>query len=169
MTCGTLAVAALLAARVPVPFDAEIDAALAETAAIYPVPKALVVAVISVEIRFRPRAVSPAGAKGLMQLMPYTARRVGIGEQELFKPRRNVLAGVRLLAVLLRHYEGDGISALVAYNARPRRLFARLPTNGETPKYVWRVLALARSLASWSDTLNKDVHRHRSERPTRGA
>jgi soluble lytic murein transglycosylase-like protein len=147
MTCATLAVAALLAARVPGPFEAEIDAALAETATIYPVPKALVVAVISVESGFRPRAVSRAGAKGLMQLMPYTACRVGIGERELFDPRRNILGGVRLLAVLLRHYEGDVVSALVAYNARPRRLFAPIPRNGETPTYVWKVLTAARS---WS-------------------
>jgi hypothetical protein len=147
VTCATLALAALLAARGPIPFQAEIDAALAETSAIYPVPKALVVAVISVESSFRPRAVSRAGAKGLMQLMPYTARRVGIGERELFDPRRNVLGGVRLLAVLLRHYEGDVISALVAYNARPRRLFAPMPRNGETPAYVWKVLAVFRQLA----------------------
>jgi soluble lytic murein transglycosylase-like protein len=152
VTCAALTLAALLAARGPIPFEAEIDAALAETAAIYPVPKALVVAVISVESSFRPRAVSRAGAKGLMQLMPYTARRVGIAERELFDPRRNVLGGVRLLAVLLRHYEGDVVSVLVAYNARPRRLFAPLPRNRETPQYVWRVLALARSLASSSDT-----------------
>jgi soluble lytic murein transglycosylase-like protein len=92
--------------------------------------------VIWVESGFRPRAVSRAGAKGLMQLMPYTARRVGIGERELFDPQRNVLGGVRLLAVLLRHYEGDVISTLVAYNARPRRLFAPIPRNGETPAYV---------------------------------
>ncbi len=102
MTCATLALAALLAARGPIPFEAEIDAALAETSAIYLVPKALVVAVISVESSFRPRAVSRAGAKGLMQLMPYTARRVGIAEQDLFDPRKNVLGGVRLLAVLLQ-------------------------------------------------------------------
>jgi hypothetical protein len=49
---------------------------------------------------------------------------------------------VRLLAVLLRHYEGDVISALVAYNARPRRLFAPIPRNGETPAYVWKVLGM---------------------------
>jgi len=144
VTCATVAIAALFAARAPIPFEAEIDAALAETSVIYPVPKALVVAVISVESGFRPRAVSRAGAKGLMQLMPYTARRVGIAERELFDPRRNVLGGVRLLAVLLRHYEGDVISALVAYNARPRRLFAPIPRNGETPAYVWKVLAAAR-------------------------
>lgn len=148
MTCAVLAVAALLAARAPVPFEAEIDAALAETVGIFPVPKALVVAVISVESGFRPRAVSRAGAKGLMQLMPYTARRVGIAERDLFDPWKNILGGVRLLAVLLRHYDGDVISALVAYNARPRRLYARVPRNGETPAYVWRVLARARGVGS---------------------
>ncbi|WP_242340704.1 lytic transglycosylase domain-containing protein [Anaeromyxobacter sp. SG66] len=134
----------MLTARAPVPFEAEIDAALAETTAIYPVPKALVVAVISVESDFRPRAMSRAGAKGLMQLMPYTARRVGISERHLFDPAQNILGGVRLLAVLLRHYDGDVISALVAYNARPRRLYAPIPRNGETPAYVWRVLARVR-------------------------
>jgi soluble lytic murein transglycosylase-like protein len=101
------------------------------TSVIYPVPKALVVTVLSVESGFRPRAVSRVGAKALMQLMPYTARRVGIAERELFNPRRNVLGGVRLLAVLVRHYEGDVISALAAYDARPRRLFAPIPRNGE--------------------------------------
>jgi soluble lytic murein transglycosylase-like protein len=70
VTFATIAVATLVAARAPVPFEAEIDAALADTADIYPVPKALVVAVISVESGFRPRAVSRAGAKGPMQLMP---------------------------------------------------------------------------------------------------
>ncbi len=146
MTYAALAVAALVTARAPVPFEAEIDAALAETAAIYPVPKPLVVGVMSVESGFRPRAVSQAGAKGLMQLMPYTARRVGVAERDLFDPAKNILGGVRLLAVLLRHYDGDVVSALVAYNARPRRLFAPIPRNGETPMYVWRVLARARSI-----------------------
>jgi soluble lytic murein transglycosylase-like protein len=54
----------------------------------YPVPKALVVAVISVESGFRPRAISRAGAKGLMQLMPHTAERVGISERDLFDPAK---------------------------------------------------------------------------------
>lgn len=163
MTCATLAVAVLLAARAPVPFEAEIDAALAETAAIYPVPKALVVAVISVESGFRQRAVSRAGAKGLMQLMPYTARRVGVAERHLFDPAQNVLGGVRLLAVLLRHYDGDVISALVAYNARPRRLMAPLPRNGETPMYVWRVLVRVRELSMRRDIMELELARFPSE------
>ena len=140
MTFTSVTLAALLSAAPAIPFEDAIDAALAATADIYPVPKPLVLAVISVESSFRPRAVSRAGAKGLMQLMPYTARRVGIADRELFDPQRNVLGGVRLLAILLRHYEGDVTSALVAYNARPRSLFAPLPRNGETPQYVFRVL-----------------------------
>jgi soluble lytic murein transglycosylase-like protein len=148
VTCAALALAAVIAAAAPIPFEAEIDAALAETAPIYPVPKALVVAVISVESGFRTRAVSRAGAKGLMQLMPYTARRVGIAELQLFNPSLNILGGIRLLAVLLRHYDGDVISTLVAYNARPRALYAPVPRNGETPGYVFRVLSRARAYTS---------------------
>jgi hypothetical protein len=55
---------------------------------------------------------------------------------------------VRLLAVPLRHYEGDLISALAEYNARPRRLFAPLPQNGETPRYVLDVLELFEKYSS---------------------
>jgi soluble lytic murein transglycosylase-like protein len=132
--------AALLSASPASTYEADIDAAFAETACIYQVPKALVLAIISVESGFHPRAVSRTGAKGLMQLMPDTARRVGISAADLFEPRLNLMGGVRLLAVLLRHYEGDVMSTLVAYNARPRALFAPLPRNGETPRYVSRVL-----------------------------
>lgn len=136
---------ATLSATSTFSFEEEIDAALVDAARIYPVPKALVLAVISVESSFRPRAVSRAGAKGLMQLMPYTARRVGIAESDLFDPRNNVLGGVRFLAILLRHYDGDVVSTLVAYNARPRAPYAPLPRNGETPAYVFRVLARLRA------------------------
>lgn len=147
MTWGALFIAAALAARPPIPYEAEVDAALAETAGIYPVPKALVIAVISVESDFRPRAVSPAGAKGLMQLMPNTACRVGIKESDLFDPGMSIRGGVRLLAVLLRHYEGDVVSTLVAYNAFPRRRLAAIPLNGETPAYIWKVLGALRRIA----------------------
>lgn len=146
MTGATAALAALLSAAPSFSYEAEIDAALAETASIYPVPKSLVAAVILVESGCHPNAVSHAGAKGLMQLMPSTARRVGIKESELFDPGRSISGGVRLLAVLLRHYEGDVVSTLVAYNASPRRRLAAIPRNGETPAYVWNVLAEFRRL-----------------------
>lgn len=155
MILPAVSIAAVLAASPTVPYEAEIGSALAETAAIYPVPRTLVIAVISVESGFRPRVVSPAGAKGLMQLMPYTARRLGIAERDLWNPAKNVLGGTRLLAVLLRHYDGDVVSALVAYNARPRRLLAPLPQNGETPTCVWRVLARARAFSAAESRLGR--------------
>jgi soluble lytic murein transglycosylase-like protein len=129
----------LLLMAPPPDWEAEIAAALADTAAVWPVPAALVRAVIRQESANNPRAVSPAGAKGLMQLMPATAAKVGVTETELFTPARNILAGVRLLAALLRHYRGDVVSALVAYNSGPKAP-AAVPANGETPDYVARIL-----------------------------
>jgi soluble lytic murein transglycosylase-like protein len=122
-------------------YDVEIAAATRSVADIWPVPESFVKAVIHRESGFRPRARSPAGAIGLMQVMPWNARRLGIRYAELWDPARNILAGTRLLAVLLRHYQGDIISTLVAYNAGPRRPLAPVPANGETPGYVRGVLA----------------------------
>ena len=118
-----------------------VDAALADTGAIWPVPKALVFGVMRQESAFDPRAVSKAGARGLMQLMPYNAAKVGLAPEDLFDPGRNIVAGVRLLAVLLRYYQGDVISTLIAYNSHPRELGSPVPNNGETPDYCLRVLA----------------------------
>ena len=122
-------------------YDALIRDAIAEAHGRHPPPLALVKAVIRQESAFRAGAVSKAGARGLMQVMPATAKRVGVRPEDLFDPAQNIRAGVRLLSVLLDHYRGDVISALVAYNARPRNLFAPIPRNGETPGYVWAVLA----------------------------
>ena len=116
-----------------------------DVATVWPVPVALVRAVIRQESNFDPRAKSPAGAIGLMQVMPFNAPKVGLTEGDLWNPKRNVLAGTRILAVLLQHYEGDLISALAAYNAKPRKLFAPLPNNGETPEYVRAVLRYYRN------------------------
>jgi soluble lytic murein transglycosylase-like protein len=122
-------------------YDREIALAIEHVRDVHPVPAALVKAIITQESSWNPRAVSRAGALGLMQLLPATAAKVGVSREELFDPGKNILAGVRLLSVLLRHYRGDLISVLVAYNARPRRLFAPIPHNGETPQYVKAVLA----------------------------
>jgi soluble lytic murein transglycosylase-like protein len=121
-------------------FDAAITHAVAEVASVWPVPASLVRAVIQQESGFRPIVVSSAGAIGLMQVLPSNATRLGLTPEALLNPTDNILAGVRLLAALLRHYRGDVISALIAYNARPRRPLAPLPDNGETPGYVRAVL-----------------------------
>jgi soluble lytic murein transglycosylase-like protein len=127
-------------------YDPEIRIAVASVASIWPVPHSFVKAVIHRESGFRPRAVSPAGAVGLMQVMPINARRLGVTSAELWTPAMNILAGTRLLAVLLRHYRGDVISTLVAYNAGPRQPLAPVSENGETPKYVGIVLSSWRAL-----------------------
>lgn len=117
-----------------------IDAAVRDVADLYPVSPALVKAVIRRESAFNPRAKSRVGAIGLMQLMPFNARKVGLRESDLWDPERNILGGTRLLAALLRYYNGDMVAALAAYNAKPRNPFAPLPKNGETPEYVTMVL-----------------------------
>ncbi len=130
----------LLSAPRETAYDREIIEAVKAVEVVFPVPTPLVKAIIKRESDFDPSAVSKAGAIGLMQIMPQNAERLGVSPEELFNPGKNILTGVRLVAVLLRHYRGDLISTLVAYNARPRELFAPLPDNGETPRYVLAVL-----------------------------
>lgn len=120
-------------------FEEEIRVAIADVATVYPVPTSLVRAVIRQESAFNPAAVSPMGALGLMQVMPFNATRLGVREADLARPATNILAGVRLLAVLLKHYRGDVIAALVAYNSGPKPPEV-LPLNGETPGYVLNIL-----------------------------
>jgi soluble lytic murein transglycosylase-like protein len=124
----------------PEAYDEDIALAIADVARIYPVPPALVKAVIRRESNFNPNAVSQVGAIGLMQLMPYTAKKVGLRVSDLWVPKMNILGGTRLLSALLQYYDGDVIGALSAYNARPREPLAPLPKNGETPEYVQAVL-----------------------------
>jgi soluble lytic murein transglycosylase-like protein len=121
-------------------YDALIAEAVARARGTYPVPHALVKAVIRQESGFRSDAVSSAGARGLMQVMPETAARMGVSPARLFDPGPNVAVGVRLLALLLERYEGDIVDALVAYNAGAHAAGAPIPRNRETPAYVWRVL-----------------------------
>ena len=101
----------------------------------------LVRAVIATESNFDPRAVSPKGARGLMQLMPATARRFGV--KDSFDPAQNISGGVRYLRYLLDLFEGDLVLALAAYNAGEGVVQGRgaVPNYRETRDYVDRVLA----------------------------
>jgi soluble lytic murein transglycosylase-like protein len=114
---------------------------IAEAARRYGVEPALIAAVIETESGFNPRAGSPAGAKGLMQLMDATAR--GLGVSDPFDPRQNVLGGTRFLRQLLDRYGGDLRRALAAYNAGPGAVdhYGGIPPYAETQRYVPRVLA----------------------------
>jgi soluble lytic murein transglycosylase-like protein len=124
-------------ARLP---EAEAEAIIEEAAAREGLAPALLRAVIERESGFRPCAVSPKGALGLMQLMPGTAADLGVGD--VFDPAENVGSGARFLARLLERYGGDLELALGAYNAGPARVDAGggVPDIPETRDYVRAIL-----------------------------
>lgn len=100
----------------------------------------LVLAVVGVESAFQPDAVSPKGARGLMQLMPRTA--LALGVRDAFDPQDNLDGGTRHLSELLALYEGDLRRALAAYNAGAGAVARHggLPPYRETRDYVRKVL-----------------------------
>lgn len=121
-------------------FDDVID----EHASRQGVRKDLVRAVIQVESGFNPRAISNKGAMGLMQLMPATARELGV--RNPLDPSENVRGGVAYLRQLLDRYNGDERLALAAYNAGPGAVDSHgqtVPPYSETRSYVSKVKKLA--------------------------
>jgi hypothetical protein len=93
------------------------DAIIDKASRRYGVESGLIRAIIKAESNFNPRAVSSAGAQGLMQLMPATAR--GLGVSDSFDPEQNVMAGTRFLKDMLSRYGGNLDEALAAYNWGP--------------------------------------------------
>jgi soluble lytic murein transglycosylase-like protein len=105
----------------------------------YSLDPALVKAVIHAESQFDPKAVSPKGAIGLMQLDPITVRELGI--KDPFNPKHNIDGGVRYLKDLLDTFEGDPKLALAAYNAGPTQVQRHngIPPFKDTRKYINQV------------------------------
>lgn len=123
------------------------------------VSPALVLAVISVESAGKEKAVSSAGAQGLMQLMPATAERFGV--KDSFVAEQNIAGGVRYLDWLMEEFEDDPILVLAGYNAGEGsvRKHSGVPPFAETRDYVPKVLAafqVARALCATPPELISD-------------
>ena len=123
------------ALAVPAPYAAKID----ELAARFDLSAALLEAVVWQESRWRANAVSPVGARGLAQLMPGTAREMGVDPND---PFANLEGGARYLRQQLDRFDGDVEKALAAYNAGPGRVIAAngIPAIRETQMYVASVM-----------------------------
>lgn len=121
----------------------EYDPLINEMAVRYKIPPALVRAVMHTESAFDPQALSHAGASGLMQLMPATAREMYV--KDIFDVKENIEGGVRYLRVLANEFDGDMVKMVAAYNAGPeavRKYGGNIPPYAETQAYVRKVISL---------------------------
>ena len=105
----------------------------------YRLPFAFVKSVVKVESNFNPKAVSKAGAKGLMQLMDFTAKDMLV--ENSFDPEQNIFGGTRYLRLMANQFDGDIEKTAAAYNAGPTAVkrAGGIPNYRETKKYVARV------------------------------
>ena len=111
-------------------------------ARLHKVDGSLIRALIHAESSFNPKAISPKGALGLMQLMPSNLELLGVSDP--MSPAENIMGGVKLLAMLLKKYEGNLKLTLAAYNAGEGAVekYGGVPPYDETKDYISRVTAL---------------------------
>ncbi len=119
---------------------ADILGIIKEASRKYKVPEALIKSVVHHESGFNPKAVSHAGAKGLMQLMPKTAKELKV--TDIFDPRQNIFGGTKYLRNLMGHFKGNLANTLAAYNAGIGRVMnaGGVPNIRETKNYVKNVI-----------------------------
>ena len=129
--------------------SSEFDTLITTAAQKYDLDPALLKAMVQAESNFSPTAVSPVGAKGLMQLMDGTAQQLGVADA--FDPVENIEGGARFIQQLLQRYKGDEVLALAAYNAGPGAVdrWNGLPPYQETQIYVPRILDLRDQYREW--------------------
>jgi soluble lytic murein transglycosylase-like protein len=116
-----------------------------EASEFFKVEAALIRAVIHAESAFDDRAQSPKGAMGLMQLMPDTAKSLGV--RDAYDAKQNIFGGTKYLAYLLKLLQGDVRLALASYNAGPESVkrYGGIPPYNETREYVRKVVELSES------------------------
>jgi Rod binding domain-containing protein len=129
------------------------ESLISEISARFGVDKDLVTAVVARESAGNPNAISPKGAKGLMQLMDATARDMGV--RSSFSPFENLTGGIKYLKNMLESFNGDESLALASYNAGPGavRKYNGIPPYRETREYVRAVLALKAKAAEGALTV----------------
>jgi hypothetical protein len=120
--------------------DAKIDGYIVDSSQRYGVDPVLIYAQMHTESSFKLMAISPVGARGLMQLMPATAARFGV--KNIFDPQQNIEGGVRYMRFLLDAFNGDVSLALAGYNAGEGAVLKygrRIPPYHETQEYVRKI------------------------------
>jgi len=124
------------------------DKIIMEAAHRHDVHPALIKAIIKAESSYNPKAVSKKGARGLMQLMPRTARAMGV--KNSFNPKHNIQGGTKYFKHLLNEFEGNIRMALAAYNAGIERVrhYGRVPPYKATRSYINKVMAYYREYRS---------------------
>jgi transglycosylase-like protein with SLT domain len=133
-------VSAAAATPILTPAKVNIDELVRDASSRHQLDPDFVASVIKAESNFNAHAVSPKGARGLMQLMPQTATQLGVADA--FDPRANVEAGTAHLSALLDQYNNDPIKALAAYNAGAHRVqqYHGIPPYRETRAYVSKIV-----------------------------
>ena len=138
---------------------ARYDEWIRQAATLYQIPEQLVRAIIRCESDYDPRAVSVAGARGLMQLMPETAERMQV--KDIDDPRENIFGGVRLLRILANEFNGDLELTVAAYNAGDGAVmrFGGIPPYTQTRDYVVSVTKYYRRYRTINDVSEASLAR----------